>query len=114
MKNKYKTVKKPWGEYIILEKKKGYWIKKIFVRQGERLSLQSHKSRFEIWTVLSGKVEATKGNSRFLLKEGEFLKINKKEKHRLSGLKDSWILEAAFGKARERDIKRYQDDYDRQ
>ena len=113
MKNKNKTILRPWGKYVILEKKKDYWIKKLFVRQGEKLSLQSHKGRFEIWIVLSGRIEVIKGNSHLFLKEGEFLKINKKEKHRITGLKDSWILETAFGQMRENDIIRFKDDYGR-
>jgi len=113
MEKKNKTILKPWGKYIILEKKRNYWIKKLFVPQGGKLSLQSHKNRFEIWVVLSGRIEAIKGNSRFLLKGGEFLKINKKEKHRIIGLKDSWILEIAFGQTRESDIIRFKDDYGR-
>jgi len=113
MKNKNKTILKPWGKYVILEKKRDYWIKKLFVRQGAGISLQSHKGRFEIWIVLSGKVEIIKGSSRFLLKEGEFLKIDKKEKHRITGLKESWILETAFGQVRENDIIRFKDDYGR-
>lgn len=113
MKNKNKTILKPWGKYVILEKKRDYWIKKLFVRQGEKLSLQSHKNRFEIWIVLSGRIEVMKGNSSLLLKEGDFLKINKKEKHRITGLKDSWILETAFGQVRENDVIRFKDDYGR-
>ena len=113
MKNKNKTILKPWGKYIILEKKQEYWIKKLFVRKGARISLQSHKDRFEIWIVLSGGVEVIKGSSRFKLKEGEFLKIDKNEKHRITGLKESWILEAAFGHMRENDIIRFKDDYGR-
>jgi len=115
MKNKNKTILEPWGKEVILEKRGNYWIKKLFVRQGARISLQSHKGRFEIWIVLSGRVEVIKGSSRLLLKEGEFLKINKKEKHRITGigLKDSCILEAAFGQVRENDITRFKDDYGR-
>lgn len=113
MRNKNNTILKPWGKYIILEEKRGYWIKKLFIRQGERLSLQSHKGRFEIWVMLSGRAEVIKGNSRLLLKAGEFLKINKNEKHRITGLKDSWILEVALGDVRENDIVRFEDDYGR-
>ncbi|MBI3019874.1 MAG: phosphomannose isomerase type II C-terminal cupin domain [Parcubacteria group bacterium] len=106
-------VTKPWGEYIVLEQKERYWIKKLFVKEGARLSLQSHKDRAEVWVVLSGKIEATKGDSRVELGEGEYIKIEKNEKHRISGIKDSWILEAAFGDAREDDITRFEDDYGR-
>lgn len=110
---KNKTILKPWGKYVILEKKPNFWIKKLFVRQGMRFSLQSHKGRDEIWVVISGEIDAVKGNSHFKIKEGEFLKINKNEKHRIAGIKDSWILEVALGQVRERDNIRYQDDYGR-
>ncbi len=113
MENKNKTILKPWGKYIILEKKQGYWIKKLFVRKGASISLQSHNDRYEIWTVLSGRIEVIKGSSRLELKEGEFLKIDKKEKHRITGLEESCILEVAFGNVRENDIIRFKDDYGR-
>lgn len=107
------TVIKPWGKYVILEKNKEYWIKKLFVRKGKRISLQTHKNRVEIWIVLSGKIEAIKGNSRFTLKPGDSLKINRKEKHRIAGLEDSLIIEVALGKVLEKDIIRLEDDYGR-
>lgn len=113
LKMRYKKIKKPWGGYIVLQKHPAYWLKKLFVSKGESLSLQSHKGRSEIWVVLSGNVAVIKGNSHFRLGAGEFLKINKKEKHRITGLRDAQILEVAFGKARERDIIRYADKYGR-
>lgn len=112
-KKKYKKIIKPWGSYQILEKTLNYWIKKILVNKGTRLSLQSHKYRSEIWVVLKGKISAQKGNANYVLTKGEFLKIGKEEKHRISGLTKAWILEIALGKTKERDIIRYQDDYDR-
>lgn len=112
-KNKNIVVLKPWGKYIILEKKQGLWIKKLFVLRGARTSLQSHKVRFEIWVVLSGKIEVVKGNSHLVLRKGDFLKIEKKEKHRITGLQDSCVLEIAFGEVRENDIIRFKDDYGR-
>ncbi|MBT9169314.1 MAG: Mannose-1-phosphate guanylyltransferase 1 [Syntrophomonadaceae bacterium] len=108
-----KMIKKPWGGYAFLEKRPTYWIKKLFINKGEELSLQSHKERYEIWTVLEGRISAQKGNNRFVLNKGEFLKIDKEEKHRISGLTKSCILEVAFGKPKERDIIRYEDKYGR-
>ena len=111
--DKNKTILKPWGKEIILEKKKNYCVKKLWVRQGEKLSLQSHKNRFEVWTVLTGKIEAQKGSSKILLEPGDFTKINKNEKHRITGLKESWVLEVAFGQVRQNDIIRFEDNYGR-
>jgi len=41
------------------------------------------------------------------------VKINKGEKHRILGLEKSCVMEAAFGRPRERDIIRYKDKYGR-
>ena len=111
--NSSPAVVKPWGEYIVLEQKENYWIKKIFVKKGARLSLQSHRGRSEVWVVLSGEVEAVQGDTRFVLNAGESITIEKNEKHRIAGLEDSWVLEAAFGELSEDDIIRYEDDYGR-
>ena len=107
------TVLKPWGMYKILELDQKHWIKKLFVKKGQRLSLQSHKDRAEIWIVLSGSIVAIKGNKTLKLKEGDLIKIERGEKHRITGSEDSWILETAFGKVREEDIFRYEDDFGR-
>ena len=108
-----KKILKPWGQEIILEKKRNYWVKKLMVCAGASLSLQSHQDRFEIWIVLSGKVQVVKGQTQQTLEEGEVIKIEKKEKHRITGLKDSWILEIAFGRVRQSDITRFEDNYGR-
>ena len=105
------SVKRPWGEYHVLEKTPKHWLKKIFINKGEQSSLQSHKHRDEIWIVLQGKIKAQKGNDSFILNEGEVLRIGKEEKHRIYGLTKACILEAAFGQPRERDIIRYEDEY---
>lgn len=111
--NNHTAVKRPWGEYQVLEKTSEYWLKKLFINKGEQSSLQSHKNRDEIWIVLHGRIKAQKGEVSFILNEGEFLKIGKEEKHRIYGLTNACILEAAFGQPRERDIIRYEDDYGR-
>lgn len=107
------VVMKPWGEYIVLEQTENYWLKKIFVKKGARLSLQSHRGRSEVWVVLSGEIEAVKGDSHRILRAGESTAIEKNEKHRIIGREDSWVLEAAFGELSEDDIIRYEDDYGR-
>lgn len=109
----HRIVKRPWGDYLVLEKQPTYWLKKLFVKKGEALSLQAHQGRYEIWIVLEGKIYVQKGTSRFILSEGEFLKVHKREKHRISGLAKSCVLEVAFGELKEKDIIRYEDKYGR-
>ncbi len=112
--NNHKLVKRPWGQYLILEKHPNYWLKKLFINKSEQLSLQSHKHRYEIWIVLSGKIRVQNGSvAKLILKPGEYLKINKNTKHRICGITAAVILEAAFGKPQEKDIIRYEDKYGR-
>lgn len=75
--------------------------------------MQSHKNRYEIWVVLKGKIRAQKGEDFSILQEGDCLRINKREKHRIFGLTKANVLEAAFGQLKESDIIRYEDKYDR-
>jgi mannose-6-phosphate isomerase-like protein (cupin superfamily) len=90
------------------------WIKTVFVKQGERLSLQTHENRSEVWIVLKGKAEAIVGEKKHSLTIGRFVNIAKKQRHRLSGLSDAYILELAFGNPQESDIFRFEDDYGRE
>ena len=106
-------VKKPWGGYLIIEKFPTYWVKKLTMKKGEQLSLQSHKNRSEIFIVVKGKVRVQKGKGFYDLKEGDYIKIDKNEKHQMSGIVDSYVLEVAFGNPKERDITRYKDKYRR-
>ena len=75
--------------------------------------MQSHENRSEVWVVLKGEADTLVGNETKILKRGGILKIGKKQKHRLAGIKDSYILEMAYGSPRERDIIRHEDDYGR-
>ena len=47
-------VSKPWGSYEVLHTGDNYAIKKIIVKPGGILSLQSHKFRSEHWVVVEG------------------------------------------------------------
>jgi len=105
---------RPWGWHkIIWQIQDKAWVKIVFVKQGERLSLQSHNNRSEIWLVIKGLVEARVGEKIHQLGIGRFVNISKKQKHRLTGIKDSYILEIALGCPKEEDIIRYEDDYGR-
>ena len=50
---------KPWGSFEILKSGKKFLVKKIFVKPGGVLSLQSHEHRSEHWIVAEGEAEVT-------------------------------------------------------
>lgn len=112
----HRTVTRPWGTYTVLEESDTYKIKKIVVRAGQRLSLQSHKFRSEHWVVTKGVATVICGNKTFKVKTNESTFIPKKTKHRLEnkGRADVEIIEVQNGSyVGEDDIKRFDDDYKR-
>jgi len=107
---------RPWGEYTVVNEEKGFKLKKITVKPGKRLSLQSHEHRSEHWVVVSGSAVVTKGDELIPLKADESVYIPVGARHRIEnvGEDDLIFLEAQIGeKLLEDDITRYEDDFDR-
>ena len=108
--------KRPWGNYHIIAKNKGYQIKEIKVSQGSKLSLQKHKNRSEFWQIVKGKSKITIEDSEHYLKEREYIYIPKNTVHRIEniGKKDLIFIEIQLGEnLKEDDIIRLEDDYGR-
>ena len=45
---------RPWGGFQTVEEGRGYKVKRLLVRPGQRLSLQRHRFRAEHWVVVTG------------------------------------------------------------
>lgn len=115
MARKVKHVKKPWGgeEHFIYNEKST--VKILWLKPNQKLSLQTHKKREEMWYALDSGLYAVKGNKEFKLKKGEPFFIPKHTKHRLlSKSKGGRVLEIAFGKYIAEDIVRLEDKYARE
>ncbi len=107
---------RPWGGYRVLEEGDGYKVKVLFVSPRERLSLQRHKFRDEVWTVIKGKGLITSGEEKKETVSGETVRIPAGALHRAenTGSGELEILELASGeKISEDDIERVEDDYGR-
>jgi mannose-6-phosphate isomerase-like protein (cupin superfamily) len=48
---------RPWGTYQVLLEDDNCKVKKIVVQPGQKLSLQSHEKRSELWKVIDGNGE---------------------------------------------------------
>ncbi len=107
---------RPWGrweEYIF---ETGYRVKRILVFPGSRLSLQRHKLRSEIWSVVEGSGLVTVDDKTFRVKVGDVIEIPKMGVHRLQNDTEDQslvIIETQIGICREDDIERLEDDYGR-
>ncbi len=110
------VVHRPWGSFVVLADEKSYKVKRITVKPGGRLSLQSHRYRCEHWLVAKGQGLVTIDDENKLLAEGEYAFIPIGARHRLEnpgeGLLE--IIEIQRGSYfGEDDIIRYEDDYGR-
>ena len=107
---------RPWGWFESLIVACRFHVKKILVKPGQSLSLQSHRFRSEHWVVVEGTAKVTKGEETMLLTEGQSVYIPLGEKHRLGnpGKASLVIIEVQTGTyLKEDDIVRYEDQYAR-
>ncbi len=107
---------RPWGAFYVLDERPGFKVKRIVVKEGGRLSLQSHKHRSEHWTVVEGTATITVGEKITAMARGGSVDIPLGAKHRLENLHtgDVTIIEVQFGDyLGEDDIVRYEDVYQR-
>lgn len=109
-------IHRPWGYYECIAKGENYLVKRITVKPNESLSVQSHKHRSEIWTVVKGIATVLKDDKYHTLKIGETVEIPVESVHSLinSTNEEIQIVEVQFGEIlSEEDITRYQDKYGR-
>lgn len=108
-----KEVKKPWGDFKQFVLNKKCTVKILTIKPNQKLSLQKHKKRKEMWFFLtSGYIQI--GKKKTKVKKGEIIKINKNAVHRLFAKKKRVeILEISQGQFSEKDIIRLEDKYGR-
>lgn len=106
---------RPWGGFEQFTLNQRTTVKVISVAPGQRLSLQRHRLRGEMWHVLDGPLEVTVGAKTWTAAVGEAIWIPQGETHRAAnpGAHQARFLEVAFGHFDEDDIERLEDDYDR-
>lgn len=112
----HKTVRRPWGSYTVIQEYENCKVKKLLVKPGQKLSIQSHQHRSENWVVVKGKALVLKGDEEIDLTVSQSIIIPKYTKHRLSniGTDDLEVIEIQTGEYfGEDDIIRYEDDYGR-
>lgn len=107
---------KPWGNYIILLEDDNCKVKKITVKPGHRLSLQSHEKRNELWKIVQGNGLITLNDNIGEVTKGMTCQIPAKTKHRIenNSNEDLIFVEIQTGTYfGEDDIIRYEDSYGR-
>jgi len=112
----HREVHRPWGSYDSVDQDDGFQVKRIKVKPGARLSLQSHRHRAEHWIVVRGTARVTRDNDVFELHANQSTYIPLGAKHRLEnpGKEMLELIEVQSGDyLGEDDIVRYEDVYGR-
>ena len=104
---------RPWGWLETIQEGEKYKVKKLFIKKGCRISLQSHDQRDEHWVVISGFGTFELDEMERHIGTGGHVFIPKKHKHRITAGKDMELIEVQMGTCEEKDIRRYEDDYGR-
>ena len=107
---------RPWGWFESLVLGERFQVKRICVKPGAALSLQSHKHRSEHWIVVEGTAQVTIEDEIKLVTEGQSVYVPQGAKHRMEnpGQVSMLLIEVQIGTyLGEDDITRYEDKYDR-
>jgi mannose-1-phosphate guanylyltransferase/mannose-6-phosphate isomerase len=107
---------RPWGWFETLALADRFQVKRIVVKPGGALSLQSHVHRAEHWIVVSGTAQVTVGEEVRLLSENQSVYVPLGAVHRLAnpGKVPVVLIEVQTGAyLGEDDIIRYEDIYAR-
>ena len=109
------VIQRPWGSFRQFASNEDCTVSLMTVLPGQRLSLQSHTGRAELWIIIDDGAIVQVGNLIQKYHAGDEIWIPANEKHRLScdGDKPVRVLEVAFGNWQQEDIRRYDDDYKR-
>ncbi|HBR14269.1 MAG TPA: mannose-6-phosphate isomerase [Candidatus Omnitrophica bacterium] len=107
---------RPWGHYIKFLHESGFWVKRVEVNPGKRLSLQKHLHRSEKWNIIKGKGLVTLDGKDVGVGPGAVIDVPLGAIHRIAntGHENLVFIEVACGDhLSEDDIIRLEDDYKR-
>jgi len=107
-------VERPWGSFKQFANNEDVTVSLMTVKPGQRLSLQSHTGRAELWIALDDGAIVQVNDNIFYPQAGDEIWIPANARHRLGSNGPAVrILEVAFGNWQQEDITRYEDDFDR-
>jgi mannose-6-phosphate isomerase len=110
-------VDKPWGSFDQYVLNTPCTVKILTCNPGQKLSLQRHKQRNELWVALDAGAVVDLDGAKIRPAVGQEIWLPKGSTHRLScdagTPHPARVLEVSLGSFDEADIERLQDDYGR-
>lgn len=109
-----KVTTRPWGDIRFYAHNQPATANVARILPGQRLSLQAHANRSELWVILTEGAEVQLGDEILHPPIWAEIWIPAGVRHRIGSLGgEVRFLEVAFGDWQQADITRYADDYDR-
>lgn len=108
---------KPWGSFYRIDQGPHYQVKRLHLKPGGKISLQTHAHRSEHWVVIEGRATVTNGERVEVLEPNQSTYIAANTIHRLENREDYElvVIEVQTGSyLGEDDIVRHEDSYHRQ
>lgn len=92
----------------VIEKGKGYKVKKLTIEPNQSISLQWHEHRSETWCIVSGKGIVKLGEKTFEVNSGDTFVVPVEALHKVTALETGLVaIEVQLGEiTEEHDIKR--------
>tara|TARA_R110002020_G_scaffold104675_1_gene244767 strand:+ start:305 stop:673 length:369 start_codon:yes stop_codon:yes gene_type:complete len=106
-----KTVTKPWGKEEWLVVNDSYCLKKLYVNEGQRLSLQYHEKKKETMFLQIGECDLKLNDEMIHMVHEKAYTINPGNIHRVEAKTDCIILEVSTPEVE--DVVRLEDDHKR-
>ena len=107
-------IERPWGKFKQYANNQEVTVSLMTVNPGQRLSLQAHTGRAELWIVLDKGAIIQIGEKVINAEPGDEIWIPADTQHRLTSMeREVRVLEVAFGNWQQADITRLADDYNR-
>lgn len=109
-------VNKPWGREEWLALNRAYAYKRIYIRAGERTSLQYHRLKIETNYVVAGEVEVWLEDDAGILQKrrmaaGQHFTVQPLRRHRVVAVSDVILQEVSSPEVD--DVVRLEDDHER-
>jgi mannose-6-phosphate isomerase-like protein (cupin superfamily) len=86
------TESRPWGTFEILLEDENCKVKKIVVNSKQKLSLQSHEKRSELWQIISGNGKVTLNENEIEVQSGSLVEIPATTIHRIENVGDEKLI----------------------
>jgi len=83
---------RPWGYWGVLDKGKGYKVKRLEILQDQHISLQYHIHRSEFWYIVQGKGKVIVDGDIFTVQEGDSFEVPKQAIHKITNTGNTKLI----------------------